>query len=138
MHVVEVDVVDAEPLQRAFQRLAHVGGAVVVLAPPVGHPVDAELGRERDLRATAAVLRQKLADQRLAEAGAIDVRRVPEVDPEFQRASQRPEGLRLVSGPGEPCEAHAAEADRGNRRMRAKGPPLHHVPSPGYRAQATL
>ena len=48
MHIVEVDVVDAEPLQRPLERFADVRRAVVEEADAVGPAADREFGRERD------------------------------------------------------------------------------------------
>ena len=86
----EVNVVDAEPLPRAVQRLADMGPAVVEKARPVFTAADSELGRKGHPAATAFLLGQELADHLLAKPIAIDIRGVPEIDAEFERPRQRP------------------------------------------------
>ena len=97
MHIVEVDVIDPEPLPRAVKGLADVGRAVVEVTAAVVAPANGELGRKRDSGAAAFVFGQELADQLLAEPIAIDVGRVPEIDAEIERARQRPHEIRLRS-----------------------------------------
>jgi len=126
--VIEVDALDPEPLQRPFERLAHVGGAVVMLALSLRRPANGELCREHDLRPAASNLGEELADHRLAYAVAIDVRRVPEVDPDLQRVRQRPQTVALAGRPIEAAEAHAAQAD-GRYCCISKRPALHPLPS---------
>ena len=90
MNIVEVDVVDAEPLARGVERVAHMGRAVVEKARAVLTPTDCKLGRQRHLAAAGFVLGQELADHLLAKSVAIDIGGVPEIDAEFERPRQRP------------------------------------------------
>src|SRR5208337_2978906 len=128
VHVIDVDVIDPEPFQRPFQAFADVLGAVVELALAVGLPANGEFGRERDFASPAAVLGQEPADQRLARAVAVNVGGVPEIDSELERPRKRPHRLAFGRRPIKAAEAHAAEADRRNRSVPPKAPPLHRPP----------
>ena len=90
MHIIEVNVVDAEPLPRAVEGLADMGRAIVEEARAVVASANGELGRERHPGAAAFVFGQELADKLLAKAIAIDVGGVPEIDAEIERPRQRP------------------------------------------------
>ena len=85
MDVVEIDAIDAEPFQRSFERLAHVGRAVVEYALALGRAADREFGRERDLLARAGIFAEETADDILAQAHAVDIGGVPEVDAVIER-----------------------------------------------------
>ena len=94
--VVEVDVVDAEPLQRG------VAGGADVLRPAVdadpgavGAALVAELGGQLDLVAAAG---DRLADQLLVGERAVHVGGVEEGDAEVERAVDGRDALRLVGG----------------------------------------
>ncbi len=88
--VVEVDVVDAEPLQRAVERPAHVLGAAVEPAVAVLVDDDSELGRELDL---VAAIGDRLADELLVLAHAVHLGRVEEGDAELERPVDRRDRL---------------------------------------------
>ena len=62
MNIVQVDVVDAEPLPRAVEGLADMGRAIVEEARAVVASANGELGRERHPGAPAFVFGQELAD----------------------------------------------------------------------------
>ena len=106
--VVEVDVVDAEPLQRGVARLAHVLRLAVdaeeaaVLAALV-----AELRGEHDLVAAAG---DRAAHELLVGERAVHVGGVEEDDPELERPVDGGDGLVLVGGAVELGHPHAAEA----------------------------
>ena len=112
MVVVEVDVVGAQPFERRLQRAAHV---VPRSLRALAHP---ELGREHDLIATPF---EDLAEETLALAAPVDVRRVEEVDPFLERA--------LDDGP-RPVEVEAAAevvaAEPDPRDLDAARPELVH------------
>jgi hypothetical protein len=80
MLVVEVDVVDAEPVERCVDRLPDVLRRAVDRTAPVLEPAVAELRRDD---VVVAPPRDRLADQLLVRALAIDVGGVEEVDPEL-------------------------------------------------------
>jgi len=126
--VIEVDPVDSEPSQRPLQAVADVLGTVVEHAPAVGLTTNGELGRESNSGAAAYVLGQEFADHRLADALAVDVGGVPEVDAELERPRERTHRLALVRRSVEAAETHAAEADRRNRSVTPKPPAIHRPP----------
>src|SRR3712207_2751554 len=106
--VVEVENVDAEPLQRGVTGAAHVVGPAVdaeeraVLASLV-----AELGGEHHLVAPAG---DGLPDEPLVGERAVHVRGVEEGDAEVQRPLDGALGLRLVTGAVELAHPHAAQS----------------------------
>jgi hypothetical protein len=99
MHIIEVDVVNAEPFARAVKGLADMGGAVIEEARAVVATADGELGCERHAAATALVFGQELANHLLAKPIAIDIGGVPEIHAEFERARQRPHDCASFVGP---------------------------------------
>ena len=112
--VVEVDVVDTQPEQRAVAGLAHVLGPAVDGAPGrivrVTH--DAELGGDDRL---VAVPGQRLADEQLVGVRPVHVGGVEEGDPELERTVDGGGGLVVVDRPVEVGHPHAAEALAGDR-----------------------
>ena len=115
--VVDVDGVDAEPLQRRVARLAHV------LRPAVDAEERAVLGADvAELRGEhhlVAAIANGPADQTLVGERAVDVGRVQEIDAEIDRAVNGRDRS-LVIGPAvEVGHAHAAEPDRRNVRTVA-------------------
>ena len=87
MLVVEVDVVDAEPLQRRVAGGLHVLRTPVLAdEPPVRRPHIAELGGYNDPAAPAL---DCLPDQDLVRERAIDVGSVEEVDAEVEGTMER-------------------------------------------------
>ena len=113
MLVVEVDVVDAEAVQRRRRSLPHVLRAAVDargrLPSCLAHV--AELGGEHDLVAAAA---DRLADQLLVGEGAVHIGGVEKIDAEIERAMDRGDRLVVVAAAIELGHAHAAESQRGN------------------------
>ena len=87
MLVVEVDRVDAEPLQRRVAGLAHVFRASVDAEErAIVAALVAELRGQHDRVAPVA---HRAADQPLVRERAVHVGRVEEVDAEIQRAVDR-------------------------------------------------
>ena len=83
MLVVQVDVVGAEPLQRALDRGSDVGrGAVEDTGAATGVRDEAELRRQHDLLASTL---DGPADQLLVVVGAVDLGRVEVGDAQIQR-----------------------------------------------------
>ena len=123
MLVVEVDVVDAEPLQRGVARLLHVLRVAAHLARAVVVADVAELRREDDLFAAVA---DRLTDELLVRAAAVHVGRVEEVDPELESALDRRDRLALVGRSVELRHPHASEAEgRDLELLRAKFASVH-------------
>ena len=109
--VVEVDVIDAEALERGIARLADVVGTAVDAYPrSVVTPLVAELRREDDLVATTA---NSASEKLLIRERAVHVGGVEKVHAEVERAMDRRNRLRVVVAAVELRHAHAAEADRG-------------------------
>src|SRR5204862_3852584 len=77
--VVQIDVVDSEPPQRRVDGLVDVPGRAVDPAAPVLEPTVSELGGDHTLVAAAG---DRLADELLVRALAVDVGRVEEIEPE--------------------------------------------------------
>src|SRR5579872_4084465 len=104
MREIEVDRLDAEPLQRRVARLFDIGRRETLLAGPHGRT---DLGDDDDAVARAARL-YPFADDRLGFAalvarrpGRIDVGRIDRVEAGFDEAIQQLEGPRLVRRPAE-------------------------------------
>ena len=117
--VVEVDVVDAEPLQRGVAGRADVlGAAVDADAGAVGPALVAELGGQLDLVAAAG---DGLADELLVGERAVHVGGVEEGDAEVEGAVDGRDRLGLVAAAVELRHPHAAEAEGGDGE-RGGGP----------------
>ena len=116
--VVEVDVVDAEPRQRAVAGLAHVLGPAVdgALGRVVGVAHDAELGGDDRLVAAPG---QRLADEHLVGVRPVHVGGVEEGDPELEGPVDGGGRLGVVRRPVEVGHPHAAEALAGHRAAPA-------------------
>ncbi|MBK5115675.1 MAG: hypothetical protein JJE23_02035 [Thermoleophilia bacterium] len=106
--VIEIDVVEAEPLQRSVDRAAHILGAAVDRAIPMLVEAHAELGRDHDLVATSG---ERFAEQLLVITPAVHLGGVEEAHTELDRAVERGDRLRLVPLTVEAGHSHAAEAD---------------------------
>ena len=115
--VVQVDVVGAEPPQRALDRGADVGRAAVE-APRAAAGVgdEAELGRQHDLVAAAL---HGPADELLVGVGAVDLGGVDEGDAEVERPVDGADRLGVVgAGAGVGVgHAHGAQADAGDLEL---------------------
>ena len=107
VQVVQIDVVDAESLERCVAGLRHVRRRSVDAHPPVTEDV-AELGGQHDLIAPVG---DGAADQPLVVGRAVDVGRVEEGDAELEGSMDGGDRLVLVGrAVGEVRHAHAAEA----------------------------
>jgi hypothetical protein len=111
--VVEVDDVDAQPLERAVDGLADVLRTAVVAAGAHAVVVElvAELGGQHDL---VAALGQHAGEQPLVGQGAVDVGGVEEGDAQVEGAVQRGGRLGVVEGAVPGAHAHAAQALGGD------------------------
>src|SRR5262249_48641995 len=122
MLVVEVDVVDAEALQGGVDCLAHVLRCAVDRPAAVVEPTVAELRRDHIVVAPTG---DRLADELLVRALAVDVGGVEKVDPELARAMDRRDGLLVVSRAVPRGHAHAAQTLRRDLKPGAERAPLH-------------
>ena len=110
MALVQVDHVDAEPLEARIARPADVVGAPV--EGPYGRivgPDDAELRRDDGLVAPA---RERPADELLVRPAPVHVGRVEQGHAELESAVNRPDRLGFVRTSVELGHPHAAEPDR--------------------------
>ena len=128
--VVEVDVVDAEPLaatRRTPARTYSASPRMPSRSPFVAAHV-AELRGEHDL---VAPVGDRAADQLLVRERPVHVGGVEEGDAELERAVDRRDRLVLVGRAVELGHAHAAETDPGRfQPLRPQLPPLHLLPLP--------
>jgi hypothetical protein len=108
MHIIEVDPLDVEPLEAAFELEAGIS-RIVVDSPPARRAFahDAELARQHDLVASVS---DGAPDELLVMAVAIDVCRVDQRDPQIDRAVKRPDRGRIVGAPVTVRQAHGAIA----------------------------
>jgi len=122
--VVEVDVVDAQSLQRRVARDTHVVRVAVDTDPgAVLPPLVAELGGDHHVVPT---VRDRPADQALVGEGPVHVGRVEERAAPVERPVDHRHRLGVVGGAVELGHAHAAEADGGDGEV-SKGSLLHHL-----------
>ena len=140
MHLVQVDVIGLQPAEALVARGADVSRRQPAVVRPLGHRAE-DLGREHDLLAASAALREPAADDLLGRAGtlrsAVAVRGVEEVDPELERAIH---DLVRVGLARERAEVHRAEADRADaQRGTSETSILHGVLRAGdERSPSTL
>jgi hypothetical protein len=112
--VVQVNVVGAEPLERALHGRADVGRAAVEMPRALARVRDhAELGGQHDLVALAP---QRLPDQFLVPERTVDLGRVDERDAQLDRPMDGADRLGVIQvvravGPG---HGHCAKADPGD------------------------
>jgi hypothetical protein len=126
--VVEIDVVDAEPLERGVDRGADVLGAAV--DPPLRRVRAggvAELRREHDLVPPPG---DRLADKPLvvAELLPVYVGGVEKGDPELERAVDRRDRLLFVDLAVPGRHAHAAQPQRRHDQSLSKRSRFHTAP----------
>jgi hypothetical protein len=121
--VVQVDRLDAEPLQRRLAGLANiVRPAAESHVVAVGLAHDAELRRHDDALSTPG---DRPADEFLVGADAIDVGGVEQRDAAVERPVDGGDRLVFVAPAVEFRHAHAAETDGG--RFELAEPTLLHV-----------
>src|SRR5215510_738312 len=109
--IVEVDDIDAEPLEALVARDRHIVRAPVGQAALAAGAHVAELGRHD--RAIAPVV-DRTGDQLLVLAVAVDVGRVEEVDAKLDGRMDRANALLVVGSAIVACKAGASHADSGD------------------------
>ena len=107
MLVVEVDVVDAETLQRVAAGAAHEIGPPVDAAGAVRPEFLAELGREHHV--VTAVL-DRLSDETLVGVRTVGVRGIEQFHPQIEGPVDGGDGLLVIGSSVGLAHAHAAEA----------------------------
>ena len=111
--VVEIDVVRSQPLQRSLDRLAHLrrtavqGDHLAMRAEPPG-----ELGGDGD--ALARHLLEQQPQELLVLERPVHLGRVPEVDPQLQRAAQHADRVGVVGVPVGVGHPHTPQPQGGN------------------------
>src|ERR1035437_8976345 len=112
--VVEVDVIDTEPLQAGVAGAVHMLGGAVDGHAPVRRALETELRGDHDLGAMPG---NGLPDKPLVGERPVHVGGVEEVDAKLQGTMDRGDRLALIAVRGGAVEvghAHAAEPDRGH------------------------
>ena len=114
--VPEIDVVGAEALQTALERAPHIFRAAVDAGDlAVYRDTEAELGGDDR---TLAAARERLRQENLVGARAVDLGGIQKIDAEVKRATDGRDALRFVRSavhighPGDAGHPHGAEADR--------------------------
>src|SRR5579883_149860 len=113
--IIEVDAIDPEPLQAGLAALRDVFRPAVGAGRAVRQADVAELGGEHHLVAPSL---DRAADQHLVRTvAAISVGGIDEIDPEFDRAMDRGDGLGLAGLAVDRRHAHAAKADGSHLKV---------------------
>jgi len=112
--VVEVDVVGAEPLERALDRAADMLGRAVDITDR-RHISQRGLihapGELRSDHVLVAVSLDRPPDQLLVRERSVQLRRVQEVDPELERPLDGRDRLALIGRSVESRHAHTSESE---------------------------
>ena len=117
--LVEVDVIELQPLQARLRLVEDVVARCAALVRPVAHGAE-DLGGHHDLIARHADILQRLAGDLLRQAPGVDVRRVEKVDARIEGGAQELVGLLLLDGADvapdafAAAERHRAEAQFGD------------------------
>src|SRR5262249_39786729 len=126
MLIVQIDGIDAEPLQRCVAGRAHILGASVDGALVIRQRLVAELGRDYDL---VAMLAEDRPDQFLVVADPVNIGGVEKVDPELDRALEGGGRFDVVARTVELRHAHASKSQfRNHESLAAEFSLLHDVP----------
>ncbi len=121
VELIEVDTLEAQPLQAPFARLAQVRGVAFSLPDIAPRANQSALGRDHQ---AGRIRMQRLADQPLADVGAVRIRRVDEVHAELQRPLQHASRVLRVLGLAPdawPGQAHRTEAEAIDAQVAADG-----------------
>ncbi len=129
---VDVDVIDAKPLQRIGEEVPHRCRAAVVTEPRPGR-VAQRAKLDADLNIVAASPGERLADQHLIVAHAVEVAGIEQRDARFQRGMDGGDALAAVGRAVKIRHSHAAETDRGDFRAGCAQFALIHRGSPNRR-----
>ena len=110
---VDVDVIDPQALQGIGEEALHGLRAGVIAEPgPARFAHGAELDADEGLIAVAAL--ERLADQHLVMAHAVEIARIEQGDAGLQRRMDGGDALGPVGRSVHARHAHAAEAEGGN------------------------
>jgi hypothetical protein len=115
---IDVDVLDAQPVQAVRERGLDRGRARVIAEPGAVRPsLGPELDAQQEVLPRAAA--DRLADQHLVVAHAVEVAGVEERDPGVERGVDRGDALAPLGRPVHARHAHASEAERRDLRAVA-------------------
>jgi len=114
MKIIEIDVIDPEPLQAAFYRLARIGGRAVALRTiAFAIPDNAEFARDHQIVPPAS---DGLGEEFFIVAGAVNIGSVEQGYSQFEGAGKRGERfgfVRLAVAARQPHRAITLLADVG-------------------------
>src|ERR1700738_608736 len=106
-------MIDAEPLQRIAEKILHRDRPAVHAGKTAGGVAQrAEL--DTDLKVVAAAAGERVADQQLIVADAIEIAGVEQRDPRIERGMDGGNALAAVGGAVKIRHAHTAETDGGD------------------------
>jgi hypothetical protein len=110
---VDVDRLDAEPLQRIGEKILD-GRWTAVIAEEVSLDVTQRAELDRDLHIAPVAGGQRLADQQLVVAHAVEIAGVEQRDAGVERGMDGRDALAAVGRAVDIGHAHAAEPDRAD------------------------
>src|SRR5438094_6133678 len=121
MQLINVDAIQSQSLEAALYRLAQMFRARIMGPLIRSWPIPASLGRDHQV---FGVRRQCFGDQLFADARAIGVRGINEVDAQLYGTPQ--DGQRAGTVPGwspDPfaCNTHSSEAKTMHGKLTAEG-----------------
>ena len=121
MKLVEVDALEAQGAQAAFECRAQVFGSSVGGPLVGGGPQQSALGGDHE---TVGIRIQRLGDELLADPGSVAVGRVDEVHAQLDRATQHAPGfgaVRRVADDALAGDTHRPEPEPMHRKIAADG-----------------
>src|SRR5262245_49694208 len=125
MDVIEIDHVDAEPLEARLAGDRHIVGLAVDAAALAARPADvAELARDQELVALAL---DRLPDQLLVDASRIGIGGVEHGDAKLDAAVDGRNRLDVVGHTVVGAHAGAPKPDRRHAQSLSELPILHHL-----------
>ncbi|MCY1238681.1 hypothetical protein D9M72_514330 [compost metagenome] len=111
---IDVDMIDAKPLQRVGEKVANRLRPAIIASPVAGSVTQcAELHTQQRLVAPTAL--QRLADQHLVVAHTIEVTGIEQRDAGLQRGVDGGDAFGTVGRAVHAGHAHAAESERRHR-----------------------
>jgi hypothetical protein len=126
---IDVDVIQPEPLQRVGQECRHRSGSRII-ARPAARRIAQRAELRADLEAVARHAPQRLADQHLVVAHAVEVAGVEEGNTGVERGVDGGNALGPVGRAIHARHAHAPKAKGGNHRTAGHEVTLLHGLSP--------
>ena len=122
MQLIEIDPIGLQALERRVARLDDVAAAQTACVRVFLILRKKRFRRENDVG--AATLAERLADELLARAGGVGIRRIDEVDSVIERVLDDGDGVLLV---GAAAEHHRAQAQRAHLHTSTPEVPVFHA-----------